>query len=199
MRNFKIGFFLFFLFLAVSYQIQAADFVSVQSGSYGSATTWNPSGIPAAGDNVTIAAGHLVTGASVTVNQLTVNGEFQHTSGNLNVNGTFTVNAGGVLNGDSQINLNGTIAIVNDGTVSPTTVFVGGTTHDISGAGTWSPTTFRFFGTGNTTFLSNITISAGTFRKENTGTLVLGAQTLTINGGNYHGGEKTVTKRRIKL
>ncbi len=199
MRNFKIGFFLFFLFLTVSAQIQAADFVSVQSGSYSSVSTWSPSGIPAAGDNVTIAAGHIVTGASVTVNQLTVNGEFQHTSGEMNVNGTFTVNSGGVLNGNSQINLNGAIDIINNGTVSPSTVFIPGTTHNLSGTGTWSPTTFRFFSTGNTTLLNNITISAGTFRKENTGTLVLGANALTINGGNYHGGTMSATTGKIVL
>lgn len=73
---------------------------STGTGSWGTAGTWSPSGVPLAGDDVVIASGHTVTvNNNYSINHVTVNsgGTLTYTSGRtLSMTGNLVVN--GVVN-----------------------------------------------------------------------------------------------------
>ncbi len=145
---------------------------SAGSGNWGTSSTWLPSGVPAAGDDVIIAAGHNVsinvtTGA---LSSLTVTGTLRFNSttdrilnvaGNIIVLGVFTVsNAGG--NNSHTINLQGNLIVsgtlsLNAGVGSNdfcNTNFNGNTAlQTITGAGTKS---FNTITINKGTLLSNV-------------------------------------------
>ena len=98
---------------------------STGSGSWGTAATWSPSGIPATTDDVVIAAGHTVSlAANVTVSSLTVDGTLSRgirslttgslsgastgiitsTNGSLIVNGATSTTYAGKLSGSTTSN-----------------------------------------------------------------------------------------------
>lgn len=107
----------------------AATRTSVQNGYWSVATTWNPAGIPAAGDNIVVANGNTVTlDADQTIQNVTVNAgsTLRWNSGKkLTINGNTTVNGIAQMNG-------GDIQLGSPGlgfTLGPTSVF------------TWEPAT----------------------------------------------------------
>jgi uncharacterized repeat protein (TIGR02543 family) len=69
-------------------QWTASGKTSISSGDWNTAGTWSPSGVPTAGDNVTIASGHTV----FTATPLT-------RTGTTTVNGSFQINQGGFAGG----------------------------------------------------------------------------------------------------
>lgn len=109
----------------------AGNKISITTGMWGTATTWSPTGVPTAGDNVTIANGHLVTiNTNAVCNNLTVgqglsgilaigNNNFPRT---IVMTGSLTVNTGGTFNVTSTSNgvhtLTLTSNVINNGTIN---------------------------------------------------------------------------------
>lgn len=111
----------------------AGNKISITSGRWDRNNTWSPSGVPTAGDNVTIANGHIVeTRSDMICNNLTVG---QGTSGvlnvgrignntsyNLTVNNNILVMPGGQLVVDNGSNTTQTVTvsgnITNNGTIN---------------------------------------------------------------------------------
>jgi len=84
--------------LTFSFSGYAVDKVSTGSTNWSLAGTWSPSGVPAAGDNVTILATHTVTMNSNpgACSNLTVNGTLGcNNSRVLNAGGNLIINNGG--------------------------------------------------------------------------------------------------------
>ncbi|MCD6019993.1 MAG: hypothetical protein K0S53_3114 [Bacteroidetes bacterium] len=111
--------------------LAAGNKISIATGMWGTATTWSPTGVPTAGDNVTIANGHLVTiNANAVCNNLTVGQGLSGmlTIGNNNtartiaMTGSLTVNTGGAFNVASTSNgvhsLTLTSNVINNGTIN---------------------------------------------------------------------------------
>ncbi len=127
-------------------------FISVATGNWTTASTWDANAVPSAADNVTVSTGHVVTidAASLGANNVIVNGTLGYgtTPTGFNVNGNLTVNAGGVFNvfsGSTGKTLTVTGDIVNNGSID---VSVGTTTagnltlngtavQTVSGSGTF--------------------------------------------------------------
>ncbi|MBA3664697.1 MAG: hypothetical protein H0W61_10880 [Bacteroidetes bacterium] len=108
----------------------AGNKISTGSGNWSNNNSWSPSGVPGAGDNVTIANGHtLQINTTVLCNNLTigqgVSGGLQFNNGGGNysvtINNNLTINAGGSFfvpgnaNGNSKVTLKGNA--VNNGTL----------------------------------------------------------------------------------
>lgn len=77
-------------------------FVSIASGNYGTATTWDINAVPTLYDSVTISTGNTVTidAASQAANNVIVNGTLTYgtTPTSFAIYGNLTVNTGGVVN-----------------------------------------------------------------------------------------------------
>lgn len=109
----------------------AGDRISITTGLWGTPTTWSPTGVPTAGDNVTIANGHSVTiNTNAVCNNLTVgqglsgilaigNNNFPRT---IVMTGSLTVNTGGTFNVVSTSNAIHTLTltsnVINNGTIN---------------------------------------------------------------------------------
>ncbi len=124
------------------------NYVSAATGNWSAAATWTPSGIPTAGDNVTIADGHTVTidaTATATCNNLTVG---EGASGVLIFNSATarTITVGGNLN----IAAGGTFQSAASGTV---------TTHALSIAGNITNSGTLDFSTNSNTAGAGITFT----------------------------------------
>ncbi len=112
------------IFFLVTINIFSATITSVATGDWNNAATWD-AGVPAAGDDVVIAAGHTVTlNQDATVLSLTVNGNLvignDATARNLTITGTTSVNAGGsftvgAFNITHNVSFQG--AVTNDGSL----------------------------------------------------------------------------------
>ena len=83
----------------------AGNKTSLNSGNWNTANTWTPNGVPTAGDNVTIANGHLVLiNTNAVCNILTVGAgtgstlQFSGAARNMTVNNNLVLNAGAVFN-----------------------------------------------------------------------------------------------------
>lgn len=85
--------------------VKAAAKASAGSGNWNTAGTWSPSGAPAAGDTVTIAAGHTVT-VDTNTNAIA----------SMTVNGTLTI---GTNNTDRTVTVTGGVTIASAGTIQP--------------------------------------------------------------------------------
>lgn len=151
------------------------NFVSIATGNWGSATTWDANAVPSPADNAIISGGTIVTidAASQAINNLTVEGTLAYgtTPTQFNVNGDLTVLPNGTLNA-----FNGTTGktlvvsknILNDGIIN---ISVGTTTagnltlngsaaQTVSGAGTFTSNFIRNLTFSNTsTATPNITWS----------------------------------------
>ncbi|MFN2624137.1 MAG: hypothetical protein ABR611_14970, partial [Chthoniobacterales bacterium] len=108
-------------------QVQAGNFASTQSGSWGNAATWGGAGVPGCADTVTISLGHTVTLDTTRCSaDLTINGTLDMFNTFLEFQGTTFTNNGAVANTTGgQLDFNGV------GGVS-------GTTQTIAGNGTWN-------------------------------------------------------------
>lgn len=187
--------------------VQAALYTSAGTGDWATATTWTPNGVPNAGDDVVIAAGHTVTVSSsqaalgVTINGTGVlvvsstlaagaSGITIDANGTLTNNGTVT-NAGNLaVTSPGKFTNNGTASVT--GTVTGTGTVLQGTSATLNlanaaaptittlNATTNTPNTVAFNGAGQaigTYAYSNLTMS-GSGAKTGTPTSVSGAFTL---------------------
>jgi autotransporter-associated beta strand protein len=142
---------------------------STKTGNWTDASVWSPSGVPATGDSVIIAAGHTVTTTGITrTGAVTVNGT-------LNSSGNFRA---GSLSGTGTINsTSATInRILSFGTLNTNTTFSGvitGKAH-FRKAGTG---TFTLSGSGANTYSGNTGIEGG-------GTMRLGAANRIPDGSS---------------
>ena len=167
------------LLMGVSASFAQVTKTSTGSASWGIASTWSPSGVPAAGDHVVIAAGHTVT--------LTAN---VSTTGNLTVNGT--LNRGtrnmtaGSLSGASTGVITSTGGSLTVGSNNSPTTYAGkisGSTNarilDKRGTGTLTLT-------GNSDFTGgNVNVTTGTLRLGVAGALPTTAVINVYNGGTF--------------
>ncbi len=155
----RISFLLLFLLSIIT--AKAVTKTSAGTGSWNTAGTWNPSGVPANGDDVIIAAGHIITIDANTNNlaSLTISGTL--TIGNNNTNRTVTV-AGNVTitnsgvfntagNGGNNVNLDGNLT--NNGTFD---MIIGSADADVTFGGSGNQ---AVSGTGATTDFNIITIN----------------------------------------
>lgn len=140
------------------------NFISITSGNWGSASTWDANAVPTAADNATVAIGHTVTVDAVnqSINNLIVRGtlDYATTPTTFNVNGNLSVNNGGlvnVFNGTTGKSLTVSGNILNDGninisvgtTTAGTLTLNGTSVQNVSGSGTW----------GASNMIRNITFS----------------------------------------
>ncbi|MFI5148671.1 MAG: T9SS type A sorting domain-containing protein [Bacteroidia bacterium] len=93
-----------------------ANKVSAFSGNWNTALTWNPIGVPALGDNVTIASGNTVTlDGTNNCNSLTINGTLKMgsntTARSLTVSTNITVNSSGLLEANPSFAATHTLSI----------------------------------------------------------------------------------------
>lgn len=99
----KFLFILFLLSVVITVMVNAAIKTTVGSGAWNSATTWSPAGLPAASDEVFIAAGHtILINADVAVKSVTVQqGAYLNwsTQKKLTLNGSFIVHGKADLTG----------------------------------------------------------------------------------------------------
>src|ERR1700733_3550403 len=129
--------------LGISFHAHAISYVSnTATGTWSTATSWLPVGVPTAVDNVTIQAGQIITmdanpGAC---NNLTISGTLTWTTGRtLNVSGNLLLNSGGAITGTATGNLSvtGTFTAAtgtetigqNQMTITSTSIFNGVVTY----------------------------------------------------------------------
>ncbi len=112
--------------------IAPGTFISVATGNYGSASTWDANSVPTLYDTVVISTGHVVTidASGQAANNVTVNGTFTYGSSptSFSVNGNLIVNSGGIVNvfnGTTGKTLNVSGNITNNGVID---ISVGATT-----------------------------------------------------------------------
>ena len=132
--------------------------ISAATGNWSAAATWSPSGVPTAGDNVTIADGHTVSidNTTPTCLNLTVGqgatGILKFTSttaSTFTVNGSITVTAGGSFNGGAVTTIQN-LYIGGNSAISP---YTGSITDngifDMYTTSTTGRVTITFFGNQN--------------------------------------------------
>lgn len=148
------------------------NFVSVATGNWNAASTWDANAVPTVYDHATVNTGHTVTidASSMGANNLTVKGTLAYgsTPSSFAVNGNLNINQGGVFNvfnGTTGKTLNVTGNIVNDGTMdlsvgstsSGNLTLNGTAVQSVSGAGTFNNGVIRNLTFSNTsTAIPNI-------------------------------------------
>lgn len=142
------------------FSVIATDRVSTGTGlPWGTGTTWSPAGIPVAGDNITILAGHAIrmNGNAGECLSLNIQGTANWTQGR-----TTNVGAGGlVMNGGTiSGSANGTLNVAGDFTTLGTNN-IGACILNVSGLSAISATVNLTSTSGSKTF-NNLTIT-GTF------------------------------------
>ncbi len=170
------------LVLLASGNSWAATITSAQTGNWSATTTWVGGAVPAATDDVVIAAGHTVTlNASETAVNVTLNGKLSWTAANtLTVNGNVTVNQGGTINNTTAG------GIILAGTYSNFTVNTGGSAavYDFTVAATALGATLQ----GDITVSDVLTVAAGGKLTQTSGTTTLsfaGAAVVNTNPNSY--------------
>jgi len=149
-------------------------FISIITGNWGTAATWDANAVPSGADNVIVSTGHVVTidAANQSAANVTVNGTLAYgaTPTQFNVNNNLTVSATGlvnVFNATTGKILFVTKNITNDGRID---ISVGATTagnltlngsslQTISGAGTWGGTVASTTTTNTAGVIRNLTCS----------------------------------------
>lgn len=170
-----------FLLICHSFNAWSTDFVSVASGTWTVAATWDQGvGFPVAGDNVTIAATHTVTiNTAAACNNITINGD-----GRLNQNrvltcgGNVTINASGRLQQANTLHIRGDFT--NNGVLAGSGLINFLTNpKTISGSGTWVTS-------NNWSFYTNTSIAAGTNISKSGNFIVNNAATTVTNNGTVN-------------
>jgi hypothetical protein len=141
------------------------NFVSIASGNWNAASTWDAGMVPASLDNATISTGHTVTinATSLEIANLAVNGTLAYgsTPTLFAVSGNLTVNAGGLvnvfngttgktLNVAGNVVLNGTIDLSIGATSEGTFVLNGSSLQTVSGSGVFKSNIIRNLSFSNT-------------------------------------------------
>jgi hypothetical protein len=178
----------------------AGNKISIASGNWGTAGTWSPSGVPTAGDNVTIANGHTVTvNTNATCNNLTVG---QGASGILRI-GNNTTTRTVTINNDIAINTGGQFIANTASNITHALTVTGnitnnGTLNFASDGDSFANTTFNkngnqtISGTGGTLRFNNIIVNMGSV---NSNTLDITASNFTVAATNF----LTLTNGTFKL
>jgi hypothetical protein len=149
------------------------NFISIVTGNFGSATTWDVNSVPSLYDNVTISSGTQVTidAAGQASNNVTINGNgalvYGSTPTSFTVNGNLTVDANGLFNvfqstTGKTLNVKGNI--VNNGRIdaSPTSaslVLNGSTVQTVSGSGVFGGLVTSVTSTNTNGMIQNITFN----------------------------------------
>ena len=124
-------------------------FISVATGNWTTAATWDANAVPSPADQVTVSTGHVVTIDAVNqgADNLIVNGTLNYaaTPASFNVNGNLTVNTGGAVNVYNATTGKGIVVsgnIINNGSIdiSVGTTTAGTLTLNCSGVQTVSGT-----------------------------------------------------------
>ncbi|UEQ76560.1 T9SS type A sorting domain-containing protein [Chryseobacterium arthrosphaerae] len=141
------------------------NFISVATGNWGTAATWDANAVPTPLDNVTVDTGHVVTinASGQAASNLTVKGTLAYGTSptSFTVNGNLNVNPGGIVNafnGTSGKTLNISGNIVNDGTIdlsvgstsSGNLTLNGVNVQSVSGSGTFNNGVIRNLTFSNT-------------------------------------------------
>ena len=144
------------------------NFISIATGNYGAASTWDGNIVPEVVDNITISTGHTVTinAASQAAKNVIVNGTLDYgtTPTAFDIAGDLTVNSGGtvnVYNGTTGKTLNVAGNVINNGSMNVSVgttgagllVFNGSTVQSLTGTGTFVNNMIR-----NLTFSNTSTI-----------------------------------------
>ncbi len=136
--------------------LSAGNKISVTTGNWNTASTWSPTGVPTAADNVTIANGHVVSiNADAQCNNLVIGQgtgtTLRFTGGTnrtLNVNNNITVNTAATFNVNTSSNQthslviegnivnNGVLDFVTDANSLVNTSFIKNGNQTLSGTGT---------------------------------------------------------------
>ncbi|MCW4470448.1 GEVED domain-containing protein [Flavobacterium sp. MFBS3-15] len=187
--------------------INSADipYLSVQTGNWNDAATWNKNAVPGATDVVSIQPGHTVTvdgsyTAAASAVGITNTGVLALSANTLTVTNAVTTVTGGTINVTGGTLASATLTNAgavnaNSGTVNATTVTntgtitVAGGTINAAGASTTGISN----NSGGTFALNSGTVNVGPAgggdrRFTNGGTLTVAGGTLNINGNLYHNG-----------
>ena len=182
----------------------AGNKISVSSGRWDQNNRWSPSGVPTAGDNVTIADGHTIEGRDnipMECNNLTVG---QGSSGvlligrnNNNSTQTLIVHNNVIINAGAQMIANTTSTTTHDVTVSGN-ITNNGTLNFAPDVNSFADITFNkngnqsISGTGGTLRFNNINVNMGTVSSN---TLDITASNFTVASSNF----LTLTNGTFKL
>lgn len=138
--------------------IAPGTFISVATGNYGSASTWDANSVPTLYDTVVISTGHVVTidASGQAANNVTVNGTFTYGSSptSFSVNGNLIVNSGGIVNVfngttgktltvSGNITNNGVIDISVGATTAGNLTLNGTAVQMVSGTGSFNTSVIR--------------------------------------------------------
>lgn len=149
--------------------LSAGNKISITTGMWNTATTWSPTGVPSAADNVTIANGHTVTiNTNASCNNLTVGQGISgilsignnNTARTITLNGNITINSGATFSVNPGSNTTHNITI-------PGNVINNGRLNFASDAGSLCDATFTkngnqtVSGSGTLTAFNIITLSMG--------------------------------------
>jgi len=131
----------------------AGTFISITTGDWGTASTWDANAVPTVADNVTVSTGDLVTinAPGQGAGTLIVNGTlvFGATPLQFNVNGNLTVNTGGLVNvftGTTGRTLFVSGNIINNGRIDLSVGAAGAGTLNLNGSTVQSVTGSGSFG-----------------------------------------------------
>lgn len=160
-HRYKILFFYLFSGIIFCNSLNAITKTSLGSGNWNTGSNWIPTGVPATGDAVIIAAGHTITINTNTSNlsSLTINGTViignNNTNRTITVSGNITINNTGNFytagNGGNQLELGGNL--INNGVFD---MNIGAANADIEFNGNYNQTVT---GTGGTNDFSTININ----------------------------------------
>jgi hypothetical protein len=196
------------------------------NSNWSSANNWNPNGVPATTDNVTIGNFSVLLDASATVASLSVGSggtAVLTISGNnpnktLTVTGNVTINSGATINatgnGGHIFNIAGNLT--NNGTLTDSganmDIIFNGVNQIISGNGSFNFTDFSFSTPGTKSINSNITVTGNWNSNSSavggTGIVSLSGNSQTINGSaagitfpnlSVSGGIKTASAKPLQI
>ncbi|MBP7849977.1 MAG: T9SS type A sorting domain-containing protein [Lentimicrobiaceae bacterium] len=168
-----------FLLFSGMQPLFALSYTSSGSGDWNNAATWGGSGVPVAGDDVTIASNHAIT---VTANAACASIVFNNDGASLVVNNGVTLTVSGSIYLQALYTVNRSATITGGGTVLAGSVQVGGQPSGLPITSGFKTT--NLYSTVNTfTITGNLTIvSYGTIGDKNEGYFNLESGTVTVGG-----------------
>jgi len=192
----------------------AINYSSVGSGDWATVATWSPSGIPAAGDNVTIGSGHTITyngnlawaGGTITINgtgKLIITGNYSSSGGTLATSNTSDFQVGGTFSIDygKSCAIGGNLIVTGDIICSGPLTVGGNCTSQNGGVSSGYLVQLNVGGdlsaktsvtsSGNFNVTGNVTVSNGYFTNGSTDTFAIG-KSLIVSGNIDNQGTLTV-------
>lgn len=187
----RIAYILLIVIVLAAIKSSAQSFVSVQSGDWSQASTWNQNSVPSASDDVIVTGETTVTlGSNVTINRVEIeSGATLTTNAQIRVNGPYIIN--GLHNGTGRVRLQGSSdSIAGNGVISTTTVFRVDNQRTIMPGSVIQRTSSNFRCPNNDTLFNSGTLildrnlsgnSTTTFVNNGTGSITIG-RALLANG-----------------